>query len=118
MARVASGGAEPQGERRFSDPPADANSNSASVGRKPPSHAQNAEAVYQSMQLMGLDSLSPGASVHMTCSRGSHFRAATREDGSEGSGQEGFHPLFAIPGCAPAPAIGLLAGYAATNARN
>src|SRR5689334_19996262 len=65
LASVASGAADPQGNWRFSVPPAAAYSHSASVGSRPPSHAQKANATNQLRQLMGRSSLGPGSLVQV-----------------------------------------------------
>jgi hypothetical protein len=72
--------------------------------------------------LIGNVSFAPGVSVHVAAmgfERESHTSAernATASDGKDES-QEEFHPLLAIKGCAPAPALGFDDGYASTNFR-
>ena len=58
----------PHGYTRCAAPPAAANSHSASVGSRPPSHTQNAKASYQFTQLIGSFSMLPTVSDHVALS--------------------------------------------------
>src|SRR6185369_948029 len=95
-----------------SPPPDAAYSHSASVGRRPPSQAQNANASYQLTQFIGMRSFVPAG-----------FQVAESVAQSKGkiAPMEAFHadchPLFEISGCRPAPLVGG-AVYAPANFRN
>src|SRR4051812_10847287 len=104
---------------RWSLPPSAAKFISAYVGRRPPSHAQNAKARNQLTSLIGRRSFAPGVSVHVAFERASDARSAVRS-----AGKSVFHPELqpepASFGFAPTPAAGgaaCVAPPAVTNAR-
>src|SRR6185437_10685254 len=96
-------GGTDHGYTRWSVPPTAAKLHSASVGRRPPSHAQKANASNHVTLLMGRSSFGPGTSVHEPPPR---FCFKTPAFGGSSGLQDGVQPLFGIFGCAPEPTSG------------
>src|SRR4051794_6370133 len=90
---------------RCSLPPAAAQFHSPYVGKRGPAHAQNANASNQVTLLIGKCSCVAGTSVQVGIEVASDAVSAAESAGRNGV-QTGCQPLFAIFGCAPAPAAG------------
>src|SRR5450755_1778125 len=99
-------GVLPQGYARSSEPPSAAYSHSASVGKRPPSHAQNANASNQLTQFMGSVSCPVVLHVWYFAWHCTFCANAVPSAAMEPSHAGDCQPLFGIDGCAPAPFAG------------
>src|SRR5882724_11158406 len=97
------------GYTRSSVPPPAAKLHSASVGRRPLSQAQKANATYQLTHVAARASFSPGTSVHVGIRKHRAFDLSSAVLAGRFEFHAESHPLAESRGCAPAPSAGALA---------